>query len=251
MAEQVPYGVVVSIINRLASSAFKEIALIYGVNSEIERLKDTVEAIKAVVVDAEQKQRNYQLIKIWIRRLKKVLLKADDLLDDLQTQHLLRKRDGKRKVRDYFTSSNPIVFGLKVARKIRKIREQFNSVAEDASELNLDTRVLVIRHNESNWRETSSKPEENIIGREESKKEIIDLLLNTNNGNQSVSVVAIVGMGGLGKTTLAQLVYNNAQVNKFFNKQMWVCASEEFHVKALVKKILESSMGSDVNDQQL
>ncbi|XP_054780823.1 putative disease resistance protein RGA1 [Prosopis cineraria] len=250
MAEQVPYGVVVSIINRLASSAFKEIASIYGVDGEIERLRDTVEAIKAVLVDAERKQQNDQLIKLWIKRLKQVLLNADDLLDDLQAEHLLRKRDGKRKVRDYFSSSNPIAFRLKIARKIKKIRERFNAVAEDVSKLNLHSRVLVMRQNESNWRETSSKNEENIIGRDESKKEIIDLLLNIDS-NQSVSVIAIVGMGGLGKTALAQLVYNNAEVNKFFNKQMWVCASEEFHVKALVKKILESSIGRDVNDQQL
>ena len=53
-----------------------------------------------------------------------------------------------------------------------------------------------------------------------------------------MSVVAIVGFGGLGKTTLAQLIFNDDEVGKWFEKKMWVCVSEEFDVKLLIKKIL-------------
>ncbi|KAI9078949.1 hypothetical protein K1719_039098 [Acacia pycnantha] len=252
MAEQIPYGVATSLINTLASLAFKEIASIYGVKSEIDWLKNSVEAIKAVLADADKKQQSDQLIQLWIKDLKQVLYEADDLLDELQTQHLLRNRDAKGKVCEFFSSSNPVISGHKIAGKIRKIREKFNAVAETMSKLNLDRRVVVeMKHEKRNGRETSSKPEENIIGREKSEEEIIDLLLNTNN-NENVSLVAIVGIDGLGKTALAQRVYNNAQVNNFFNKKMWVCVSEEFDVTLLVKKILESSTGGkEPNNQQL
>ncbi|XP_054781510.1 LOW QUALITY PROTEIN: putative disease resistance protein RGA3 [Prosopis cineraria] len=253
MAEQIPYGVVVSVINRLGSLAFREIAMIYGVKSDIERLKDTAEAIKAVLVDAEQKQQKDQLIKLWIRRLKQVLFEADDLLDELHTKDLLSKRDGKGKgkVRHFFSSSNPVAFRLKVAHTIKKIREQFEAVAEEMSKLNLDRRVVVMSHEESNWRETSSFVlQEDIIGREESRREVIDLLLNTDS-TQIAAPIAIVGIGGLGKTALAQLVYNDDEVKKFFNKRIWVCVSDDFNVKTLVKNILESSIGQKVDDQQL
>ncbi|XP_028765318.1 putative disease resistance protein RGA3 [Neltuma alba] len=250
MAEEVPYEVATSLINTLASAAFREIASIYGVEREIDWLKETVGDIKAVLADADHKQQTEQLIQRWITKVKQVLYDADDLLDEIHTKHLLRQRDGKGKVSDFFSSSNPILFRSKIARKIRSIKEQFNAVNKRMSELNLDRRAVETKPKKSNRRETSSKLEENIIGREESEKEVINLLLNTDN-NENVSLVAVVGIGGLGKTALAQLVYNNAKANKLFDKQMWVCVSDEFDVKALVKKILESSINDGVSDQQL
>ncbi|XP_026384610.1 putative disease resistance protein RGA3 [Papaver somniferum] len=51
-------------------------------------------------------------------------------------------------------------------------------------------------------------------------------------------------MGGLGKTTLAQLVYNDELVNEQFKLKMWVHVSEDFDVEKLLRKIMESSTQS-------
>ena len=59
--------------------------------------------------------------------------------------------------------------------------------------------------------------EENVIGRDEEKKELIELLFNTgNNVKDNVSVISIIGIGGLGKTALAHLVYNDKEVQQHF-----------------------------------
>ena len=55
-------------------------------------------------------------------------LNADDLLDEVHARHLLHQRDSKGKVREFFSSSNPLAFRHKSARKIRNI--MFNDVAE-------------------------------------------------------------------------------------------------------------------------
>ncbi|XP_028769670.1 putative disease resistance protein RGA1 [Neltuma alba] len=252
MAEQVPYGVATSLINTLASAAFREIASIYGVKRDTEWLKKTVERIKAVLADADQKQHTDQLIQLWIKDLRQLLYDADDLLDEIHTQHLLRKRDAKGKVRDFFSSSNPIGLRLQVAHNIRNIREQFNDVAESMSKLNLVGRVVEMKHEKSNWRETSSFVlQEDMVGREGDRKHIIDLLLNDDNSHQNVSLVAIVGIGGLGKTALAQLVYNDADVERSFHKRIWVCVSEDSDVKAIVKQTLELLLGEKQDDQPL
>ncbi|GAV57733.1 NB-ARC domain-containing protein/LRR_8 domain-containing protein, partial [Cephalotus follicularis] len=74
-------------------------------------------------------------------------------------------------------------------------------------------------------------------GRDDDKKKVIDLLLRDEAGGANFRVVSIVGMGGLGKTTLARLVYNDEAVQGF-NSKAWVCVSDDFDVIRLSKAIL-------------
>ena len=58
------------------------------------------------------------------------------------------------------------------------------------------------------------------------------------NVKDNVSILPIVGIKGLGKTTIAQLVFNDEVIKKHFEEKLWVCASENFEVKIIVEKIL-------------
>ncbi|XP_057741011.1 putative disease resistance protein RGA4 [Arachis stenosperma] len=247
MAEQIPYGVATSLVNKIASLAFREIGRIYGVMDDLEKLKDTLESIQVVLSDAELKQGQNATIAHWIKRFKKVLYDADDLLDDVFIKDLRRKRMSQ--VRGFFSKSvNPILFRAKLARKIENIRKEFNNVAQDMSKLNLNQSSVILKQDECAWRETSSSVlQSEIIGREENKNEIVNLLKQTH-PNQNVSLIVVVGMGGLGKTALAQLVYNAAKDQNLFQKYMWVCVSEDFDVKTILKKMLESLKKDAVGD---
>ncbi|KAJ4964339.1 hypothetical protein NE237_024278 [Protea cynaroides] len=95
-----------------------------------------------------------------------------------------------------------------------------------------------------------------VVGREEDMWEIIKWLLSekkssSNNNNNNFSVLSIVGSGGIGKTTLAQLVYNDEKVENHFGLKAWVCVSKDFNVVRLTKEILESATGSSPQTSSL
>ena len=131
---------------------------------------------------------------------------ADDLLSEFST-HVLRQSvmggtKMTRKVRIFFSSTNQLAFGLKIAHKIKAMRERLN----DRNNFQLVGRPL------ETWVVTSGRDqthsfvtEEEVIGREEDKKAIIDLLLDFD-VEENISFLSIVGIGGLGKTSLAQYV---------------------------------------------
>lgn len=83
-----------------------------------------------------------------------------------------------------------------------------------------------------------------VFGREDDKENIIRLFLQEDAG-RNVIVIPIVGFGGLGRTTLAKLMYNDERVVGHFQLRMWVCVSEDFNATRLIKEILEFAEGHD------
>ncbi|XP_057990353.1 putative disease resistance protein RGA4 [Hevea brasiliensis] len=146
-----------------------------------------------------------------------------------------------------FSSSNQIRFRSKLGHRVRDIRQKPNEAENEISSLHLMKKEIVTDvRDKSSGRETSSVLKPDMIGREKDKEKMIESLLNPTSSQGNVSVNAIVGIGGLGKTALAQLVYNDEKVKNYFERKMWQCISEEFDVKLLVKKILECATNNEV-----
>ncbi|KAG8645744.1 putative disease resistance protein RGA3 [Manihot esculenta] len=257
MAEQIPFSIAENLLTKLTSIASEEINLVYGFKNDLRKLQTTLSTIKAILIDADEKQEESRAVKDWIRRLKEVVYDADDLLDDVATEGLRRKVEGQgrvvRKVCDFFSSSNQIAFRFKMSHRIKDVRERLDEVAKEMSDFGFIIRkeVGVDMRIKSSWRETDSfvlKSE--IIGRDKDKEEIIKSLMCPVN-QSNISVAAIVGFGGLGKTALAQLVFNDEKVVNYFDLKLWVCVSEESNVEMLVKLILKSATSNEVPNLSL
>ncbi|RVW40752.1 putative disease resistance RPP13-like protein 1 [Vitis vinifera] len=88
--------------------------------------------------------------------------------------------------------------------------------------------------------------EPDVYGRDEDKTQVLDLLRKVEPNENNVSVISIVGLVGVGKTTLARLVYND-DLAKNFELKAWVCVNDVFDVENITKAILNSVLNSDAS----
>uniref|UniRef100_A0A2N9I0S0 Uncharacterized protein n=1 Tax=Fagus sylvatica TaxID=28930 RepID=A0A2N9I0S0_FAGSY len=242
MAEAILYGVAQKMIENLGSQIFQEIGSLWGVEDELENIKNTVSRIQALLQDAVEQQNHNHQVKDWLEKLKDAVYDADDLLSEFWTEASRRKAVSgnkmAKKVSSFFAKSNSLAFCLEMSGKIEAMRKKLDAIAKEKNDFNLKVGP-VEKHGESTKREETHSfvPNEKVIGREDDKKVIIKLLLDTN-VEENVSIIPIVGIGGLGKTTLAQFVYNDEIVKTYFELKMWVCVSDVFDIKIIVQKLI-------------
>ena len=252
MAEAILFGVAQKMIANLGSQIFQEIGSLWGVKDELQNIKSAVSRIQAVLQDAAEQQNHNHQVRDWLEKLKDVVYDADDLLGEFFTEASRRRAKSgnkiKKEVRTFFSSSNQVAFRFEMSGKIKAMRKKLDAVAKENRDFNLKVSPPEKYSLNMQREETHSfVPNEKVIGREGDKEAIIELLLEPND-EENLSVIPIVGIGGLGKTTLAQFVYNDENVNKHFELKMWVCVSDSFELKIIVEKIIASATGKKPED---
>ncbi|KAG2669692.1 hypothetical protein I3760_14G044700 [Carya illinoinensis] len=242
MAEGILFDIAARIIESFGSRALKEIGLFWGATADqLEKLKNTVSTIQAVLLHAEEQGSVNGEVRDWLEKLEDVVYDADDLMDAFSTDYLLREMKMAKKVGIFFSKSNQTVYNLKMGHKIKAIRQKLDAIA-NVREFHLEERPTDIGVRASKRDDTHSYvSEEEIIGRDGDKENIITRLISDSDIKENVGIIPITGIGGLGKTTLAQCIFNDWKVDEHFQLKMWVCVSETFDVRKVVEKILESA----------
>ncbi|KAK9159527.1 hypothetical protein Syun_005868 [Stephania yunnanensis] len=245
MAEMIAEAVVGEIVERAISLAFDELGLVIGVKGEVIKLKAVLTHIQAVLQDAEEKQVKEE-VKVWLQQLKQVSYDAEDVLDEIAYNELKYRtvRNNKKKLPGWLNNLSRLVARFKMAHQIKAINLELDGIDKRKSAFQLKTNDHAGASSSLSGqmidRETTSRLKDNVIGRESDKEDIIKMLINHDHGNNiALPVIAIVGLGGLGKTTLAQLVYNDDAVKNHFELKVWICVSTNFRTTNLFFQILQ------------
>ncbi|RDY05029.1 putative disease resistance RPP13-like protein 1, partial [Mucuna pruriens] len=222
----------------------------------LKKLNIMLLSINAVVDDAEEKQISDQYVKAWLDEVKDAVFEAEDLLDEIDIEVTKSKLDAESdqtrtcKVWNFFNASVSS-FDKEIESRMRQVLEILEYLESKKHILGLKeasgSGVGLGRH-VSQKLPTSSLVDETVIyGRDDEKEIIFNWLMCDPENDKPLSIISIVGMGGMGKTTLAQHIYNDPRMEDEFDIKVWVCVSDEFDVVKITRAILEAITGS-IND---
>ncbi|CDP21378.1 unnamed protein product [Coffea canephora] len=182
----------------------------------LEKLKLNLQIVGDVLDDAENKQTGSRSVKGWMDKLHDTIYEADDLLDEINTEALRLK---------------------KKMQEMEKMVDKLDWFKQQIDLMNL--RVVEQKRQSCQTPSTSLVDKTTVYGRDADKEKIIDMLLSESATGVNDSVIPLVGLGGIGKTTLAQLVYNDERVREQFSTKAWVCVSEDYDTTRITKELLE------------
>ncbi|VVA16270.1 PREDICTED: putative disease resistance [Prunus dulcis] len=262
MAEALVSVVLEQLVSIARKQIGEEVRLVVNVDREVENLIFHFNAIQAVLQDAEERQVKEARVRNWLRSLEDVSYDINDLLDEWNTEilkHQIEKEEKegvaltKRKKVCLFIPSPSVCCGCgpvdkvvrrhDIAKRIKETHEKLTDIANSKQNYNFHENTT--RATEKLERvETSSFVEvSSIIGREEEKKRLISMLLSESSQQERSPfvVIPIVGMGGLGKTAFAQLVYNDDEnIKTHFDTRIWVCVSDPFEEIKIARAIAQA-----------
>ncbi|PIA24719.1 hypothetical protein AQUCO_71000001v1, partial [Aquilegia coerulea] len=234
----------------------QEVKLLVGVEEQVDKLTETLTIIAAVLEDAEEKQVKNKSVKVWLEQLKDISYDANDILDEWFTRSLISRLQQPdvnvpigKKVQFHLnclrSCFKPVVVRHELGIKIRDLNERVEGIVKKKQMFNL---IEGRSHEEPRTITSSLIDISATYGRGDDIQIIVSKLLSeSSHHNLPVPVISIVGTGGFGKTTLAQLILKEEQVIAGFEKKMWVCVSEPFDIVKVAKQVIEEA-GCSVPD---
>ncbi|KAH0777146.1 hypothetical protein KY290_008557 [Solanum tuberosum] len=193
----------------------------------LEKLEEILLGLQIVLSDAENKQTSNRLVSKWLNKLQSAVESAENLIEQVNYEALRLKVEGQHQ--NLAETSTQQVLEKQIGRL--GLKEHFGSTKQ-----------------ETRTPSTCLVDESGIFGLHKEKKDMIDRLLSEDASGGNLTVVPIVGMGGAGKTTLANVVYNDEKVKNHFGLKAWYCVSEPYDALRITKGLLQEIGSFDSKD---
>ncbi|TVU23551.1 hypothetical protein EJB05_25925, partial [Eragrostis curvula] len=237
-----------SCVQKLQDIATEEAILILGVNEEIIELQRRMDQICHFLHDTERNRLEKSADNNWLGQLRDAMYDADDIIDIARSKGRNILPDSALPISGKSVACSDLSFlscfsnfrtRREVAVKVRNLNKRIENIMKDKVFSSLTHTQPIRNVSAQEQRKTSNLVEPNLVGKEvvHACRKVVDLVL-AHKENKSYKL-AIVGTGGVGKTTLAQKIYNDQKIKSTFNKQAWVCVSKDnISDVALLKEVI-------------
>ncbi|XP_021843058.2 disease resistance protein RGA2-like [Spinacia oleracea] len=250
MAEAIISEVVSTIIEKLGSGAYKKLVYAKDLDSHITTLQELKTTIEATLVDAETLETCSNSQQDVLNKLRTTLSELDDFLeeraDKTELKQVMRGNKLIKPVRVFFSESNQLFSPLRDATKLKTILKKFDRIASYHAKYGsiVISSPTVNQNRGRNFQMASSSILNNLfVGRDRERDNIVSMLSEDSMmTTDTLTVESIYGMDGMGKTALAQHVYDDYRVKRCFDAWFWVSVPRNFDVVEMLMEMITCRM---------
>ncbi|CAA7400530.1 unnamed protein product [Spirodela intermedia] len=231
------------VVQRVGDLLINEAVFLYSVKDRVEWLKRELRAMECFLKDADVKSKGDESVKNWVRDVRELAYQAEDLVEFFVLNAEGRRRRRKGFIRTILCcrlpSPNGIIVLHQFGDEIEAIRTKIDEINGRRStygiqDLGGEPERQIDKTVRERRRVVLHAPDPDLLGMDEEKHKILEHLLD--GSRKKRSVISIVGMGGLGKTTLAKRVFNEAKSR--FSHSVWIDVSQQYSAEDLLLEIL-------------
>ncbi|XP_058723298.1 putative disease resistance protein At1g50180 [Vicia villosa] len=231
-------------VQKISDLLIEEAVFLYGVQDKVHQLRTDLRMMESYLQDADRRQEDDETLKNWISEIREVAYDSDDVIE----AYALKGASRRNNMTGTFNRIKSFVSMINRLIEIHQVGSQVDDIISRITSLTSSLETFGIRRDRGEAssslhgrqkalrRSYSHVIEEDIIGVDYDVKMLESCLVNNN--NKGYKIVAIWGMGGLGKTTLAKKVYHSTKVRQSFESFAWAYISQHCQARDVWEGIL-------------
>ncbi|KAM3734240.1 hypothetical protein ACB098_10G000500 [Castanea mollissima] len=226
------------VMDKLTTLIQEEVQQLRGVKEEAVWIKDKLEHINALLIAADEMEGRSPGLDVLIKQLRDVAYDIEDALDEFRLLTHHPDHESHAFLTRKFSTIKKFIARHQMAAEIQRINSRIQSISDGHERFQSETidAKISVKTWDDHRQNALLIEEADLVGIENPKKQLVSWLIQDDTGRE---VVSVVGMGGLGKTTLVKKVYDDAQVKLQFKYRAWITVSQSFKMEERLKHMLQ------------